>query len=406
MRKADAIISSNLEKNSSVHSVPVRCAFVIHPLTATQLWIHPLLKWVKKLPKFVRDVFEFLVSRMPAHRYAELVGVKSDYNHRTVTCDLILMPATPKQLLKMNERFLYRQLIKCAHLSLEFGSKIMGLGAYTKVAGDGGVTVTDHSPIPVTTGNSLSAASTLWSADEALKLVRPDLKKDSHGVLSIRVMVIGATGSIGRVTALLLSEYVSELVLVSRRMDKLEELRSEILEFSPRCKISIASEVGSILSHTDLIVTATSNYGKKLFDVNGLKPGSIVCDCSRPMDFTKEEAESRPDVLFIESGEVSLPGKPKFTKKLDISNTHIYACLAETLILTLENRFESFSYSRFLLPERVKEISAIAIKHGAGLAQLRGPLGPVTQEQINRVKVENLKVNRGNNYEKNVEVVF
>ena len=120
-------------------------------------------------------------------------------------------------------------------------------------------------------------------------------------------------------------------------------------------------------------------------DVRDLKPGAIVCDCSRPMDFTREDAEARPDVLFIESGEVTLPGNPQFTRKLNIDRTHIYACLAETLILTMEGRFESYSYSRTLLPEKVKEISVIAHRHGATLAPLRGPLGLVTEDQIQKI---------------------
>ena len=44
------------------------------------------------------------------------------------------------------------------------GAQIVGLGAFTKVVGDAGVTVARRASIPVTTGNSLTIAATLETA--------------------------------------------------------------------------------------------------------------------------------------------------------------------------------------------------------------------------------------------------
>ena len=44
----------------------------------------------------------------------------------------------------------------------------MGLGAFTKVVGDAGVTVARKSSLPITTGNSYSASGALWAAHEAV----------------------------------------------------------------------------------------------------------------------------------------------------------------------------------------------------------------------------------------------
>ena len=45
----------------------------------------------------------------------------------------------------------------CAAIEIgdELGAQIAGLGAFTGVIGDGGITIGERSPIPVTTGNSL-----------------------------------------------------------------------------------------------------------------------------------------------------------------------------------------------------------------------------------------------------------
>jgi hypothetical protein len=51
----------------------------------------------------------------------------------------------------------------------KMGAQIMGLGAFTKVVGDAGVTVARRSSLPITTGNSYSASGALWAAADAMR---------------------------------------------------------------------------------------------------------------------------------------------------------------------------------------------------------------------------------------------
>ena len=80
----------------------------------------------------------------------------------------------------------------------------MGLGAFTKIVGDAGVTVNKHSPIPVTTGNSLSAAATLWAAKYAVN--KMNLVEKNQSQYNGTVMIVGATGSIGKVNSKVLCQ--------------------------------------------------------------------------------------------------------------------------------------------------------------------------------------------------------
>jgi predicted amino acid dehydrogenase len=60
----------------------------------------------------------------------------------------------------------------------KMGAQIMGLGAFTKVVGDAGVTVATPLPeLPITTGNSYSASGALWAAADAMR--RMGLLQDS-----------------------------------------------------------------------------------------------------------------------------------------------------------------------------------------------------------------------------------
>lgn len=92
-----------------------------------------------------------------------------------------------------------------------------------------------------------------------------------------------------------------------------------------------------------------------------------------------------PDVLVIESGEIQLPGEPKM-KDIGPPPGVTYACLAETIVLALEGRFENFTVGRQIEWEKVREIYELGLKHGMKLAAISGVHGVITDEQIARVR--------------------
>jgi predicted amino acid dehydrogenase len=271
---------------------------------------------------------------------------------------------------------------------------MVGLGAYTKVIGDAGVTVARRSSLPVTNGNSYSAATTLWAARVMVEKMGLVPIEKTGKRLKAKAMVIGATGGIGRVSALLLSMAFDEIVLAANRVDKLLELQDEILKLSPEVKVRVTTRASAEAHDIDLIVIATSNQTGSVIDIDLVKPGAVICDCSRPLDITPEQAKRRPDVLVIESGEVLLPGNAAISCDIGLPKPVVYACLAETVLLTLEGRYESFSLSKNLVLDRVKEIYKMGLKHGARLAAIAGPFGVIEDAQIEetrRLAVERLK---------------
>jgi len=79
---------------------------------------------------------------------------------------------------------------------------------------------------------------------------------------------------------------------------------------------------------------------------------------------------------------VELPGDVQITHTIGLPGTSVYACLAETALLALEGRFESFSISRDLQYDRVCEIDRIARKHGVKLSAIMGHAGEITEKEI------------------------
>jgi hypothetical protein len=147
----------------------------------------------------------------------------------------------------------------------------------------------------------------------------------------------------------------------------------------------LSSRADTDIAGMDMIVTATSGAGKKVLDIMKVKPGCVITDVARPLDLPPEEVAKRPDVLVIESGEIELPGDVRM-KNIGLPKGVAYACLAETIVLALEGRFENFTVGRAIEWEKVREIYRMGLKHGMKLAAISGVNGPFTDEDIARVR--------------------
>jgi len=64
-------------------------------------------------------------------------------------------PLTSKQMITLDEDYVLKKIIKTGKLAEKLGAKILGLGAFTAVVGDAGITVARELNIPVTTGTAI-----------------------------------------------------------------------------------------------------------------------------------------------------------------------------------------------------------------------------------------------------------
>ena len=383
----DMIVSADLEPRLLYPGGPKRksrFAFVIHPLS-TKFFetVEPLGTIAKVSPPMVMDVVEKAVAYSPPFIYSHVTGIESPTGAEAEGW-LITVGGTPKELMAHSPEFTYGKLLAAAETAKKLGAQVMGLGAFTKVVGDAGVTVAKQAPLPITTGNSYSASGALWAAHDAL--LQLDLTEmDDEGRMKGTTMVVGATGAIGSVCARLLALASDELWLVSPESAKLLALKHDIELNKPRATIHIAATPDEHLGDMDLIVTATSGAGKRVLDIMQVKPGCVITDVARPLDLSAEDVAKRPDVLVVESGEIELPGDVHM-KNIGLPPGVAYACLAETVVLALEGRYETFTVGRNIEWEKVKEIYRLGLKHGMKLATISGVNGVYTAEDIARVR--------------------
>lgn len=359
-----------------------RFAFVIHPLS--QNYIRNAFPIPKSTPKFVMDKVETLAAHMPPMVYCKMENIVSPSGAEAEGW-LISVGGTPKEMLSRSPEFTYRRLLHAAKIAEKMGAQIMGLGAFTKVVGDAGVTVARRSSLPITTGNSYSASGALWAAADAMRRMGLVHLNKHNKKVAAKTMVIGASGSIGSVSARLLAMSFDEVYLAGRTLSKLDELKASILKETPDAKVFTTIDYNDLLSDMDMIVTSTSGAGKEILDIMRVKPGCVITDVARPLDLPAEDVAKRPDVLVIESGEIDLPTKVKGLKSIGLPPNVVYACLAETIVLALEGRFEVFTVGRDTEWEKVKEIYKLGLKHGMKLAAISGVNGVFSDDDIAKV---------------------
>ncbi len=341
-----------------------RFAFVIHPLSLKFIHKSPMFRWTRYLPD---TLVERTAAYLPPLYLSRITGIQSSATGQKVEGVLITLGGTPRELMRHDPPFIYRQLVGAARIAERMGARIMGLGAFTSVVGDAGVSVAQQADIAITSGNSLTVAATLETAKQAAVKMGHKLEESQTG----RCMVIGATGSIGAVCSRLLAQAVPNITLVAPRPEKLIALKRTIEEETPYANVTISTSPDEYVGQADLIVTTTTAFDQRVVDISKVKPGAVVCDIARPPDISPEEADLRPDVLVIESGEILLPGQPNFGYDIGLPPGVAYACLAETALLALEGRFEDYTLGREIEIERVKEIYRLYKKHGLQLSGIR-----------------------------------
>jgi len=369
-----------------------RFAFVVHPLTQEYLKKIGPVGWFSKIhPTAKLDTIEKLMAYSPPFVYSKITGIKSPTGVEAEGW-LIAIGATPKQMLAHGPEFINSRMLKATKIAKNLGAQIIGLGAMTRAMGDAGMTVSKFSEIPITTGNSYSASAALWATAEAVRKIGL-IKMVKGKKLKGKTMVIGATGAVGSVCSKLLATAFEEVYMVDSHDAKLLALKETIVNEIKNVKVHITTRSDKFIKDMDVIVTASSSRDEKILDIEKVKPGCVITDVNRPLNFTIKDAKKRPDVLIIASGEIALPGEPEM-KNIGLAPGVAYASLAETIVLALEGRFENFSVGKDIQWERVSEIYKMGLKHGMKLSGISGLSGVLGNVDFVRVRDQAIKAGR------------
>lgn len=350
-------------------------AFIIHP-------INPKRDVGRKYPalgKLPAWLIDYLSLFFPPVYISEIKGIRSTENGRSLKGWFIACPLTPTRMVTLPPAVVYKKIIQTGRLAEKLGAQILGLGAFTSVVGDGGITVAKNLTIPVTTGDSLTIAMAVHALRKAAQIMELPMH-------AAKVAIIGATGAIGSVCAAMLASEVGQLLLIGKRQDKL----NQVADFARRqgCQNVVVSSAMAQLHEAHLIITVTSAI-EAIIEAKHLRAGAIICDVARPRDISRQVADQRPDVLVVEGGMVQVPGEVDFGFDFGFPPTMAYACMAETMALALEQKYESYTLGKEIELSQVLTIDRIASKHGFKLGGFRSFERAVTASEIAQIKAYN-----------------
>ncbi len=336
--------------------------------------------------------------------------------------DFIILPKTAQQLLRMSPDEALEDVADAIRLAKDRGAQIVGLGGYTSVVAQN-LKALLKLGVSLTTGNSYTVVSAIDAALEASRLIGRKLE-------NMRATIVGGGGSIGSALASLLAEQVPSLTLVSREGDpgvmrsryavilariirhlsrrraqgvqfvsgtlgnalsrlhcadtlaesdrKLrlsEAAERQILEEVEGLSIRWTTDLAGALIQSDLVFLATSSP-EELVQSDMVLPGTLICDLSRPANVS-DELFAREDIVVIDGGIVEVPGHTDLGFHFGLSSGLAYACMAETMMLALEHRYEHTSLGRDLQEGTLDTLRSLADRHGFRLAELRARQRPI-----------------------------
>ncbi len=361
-----------------------RFAYLVHPLNQEFLKKIKPIEVLADMTPGVMGMVEKAMAYSPPFVYSKVTGIKSETGVEAEGW-LIGIGETPDQMQAHHPDFTKKRILQAAVIAKKLGAQIMGISMMPRELKDSSLEVAKHAALPLTTGNSYVASAALWAAAEAVRRMGLAKLKKGKKIISAKTMVIGATGPVGAICSRLLARAFEEVYLVGRNIAKLLALQESIMEEAPNVKLHVSTRADTYLGDMDVIVAASSGAGRVL-DIMQVKPGCVITDITRPMVFTKKIAAKRPDVLVIRSGEILLPGEAVEMKDIGLPPHVAYAGLAETIILALEGRFETYTVGSSPQWDKVREIYRLGLKHGMKLAAISGVEGVFSDEDIERVK--------------------
>lgn len=346
-------------------------AFLTHPLG-----MKDVVRYAPKAKGKREPVVLKILEWMPPYEASTIRGVRSSRGVE-ISGNFVMVPLMPSQFINLERSAVVDRVKKAALLGQSLGARMIGLGGYNSVVGRAGKDIAQALDVAVTSGNSYTVATALEGALAAAETLDLDLGRCT-------VAVIGATGSIGSVCSRFLAQKVGRLIISARSKSRLKVL-AETIQRESRTALKVELDLSRALSEADVVITATSSGGS-IIQAEHLKPGAIVCDVAVPHDVCREVQKLRPDVLVIEGGVVEVPGNVDFGLDFGYPPGLALACMAETMVLTLEGRFENFSIGRGLEYDRVQEIARLAVRNGFRLAGFRAFDEPVSNDKIEQVR--------------------
>jgi predicted amino acid dehydrogenase len=181
------------------------------------------------------------------------------------------------------------------------------------------------------------------------------------------LVIVGATGNIGRVCAEILAPRYRRTVLIGTKKPGSQQRLQGIASRIPN---SLATTGLGATAQGDVVIAALNAVDAPL-EPHHFAPGAIMCDLSVPASVAPHTAAARQDVLFIKGGIASLPfGEDLGIVGFPLPPGQTFGCMAEAMLLGLEG-IQDATFTGSLTANHIERVMTMAVRHGFKLAEYK-----------------------------------
>jgi fatty aldehyde-generating acyl-ACP reductase len=322
-------------------------AFFISPKTFKQIadfWPIAKILPASLLHPFLKNNLPFKVAHIKIHPSSK----KEILGHFIITNIL------PEENNSLNENALLNKIISAAHIAQHLNAGIMGLDRYSAIAAEKGLPFDKGLKIPLTSGSAYNA----WSIFEGIYRIVRNRKID---FARLSLAIIGATNSIGSLCARKFSEIFSRMIIYANEKEQLQDLKQSLNQLNP-VEVIIEQDIHKTINDAEVVVVTTDIKNDSL-ELKEFKQNAVVCDGSCNMDILSK-AGARQDITIFAGGLIKAPFGVDKRASLGLPQDIISASLAETMLLTLEEKLVDYSMGDNINLDQMEEIADIAARHG------------------------------------------
>lgn len=345
-------------------------AFLIHPRDTQDVYLK--FAFFRYLPSSV--TYAFTKNFWPI-TMSRVTGLKSFKDGRDIPGWVISIPLTARQIME-DKDLAFKHIIKALRLARSRGVKIIGLGALLSTISRRGLDLVKEN-MAITTGH----AYTIYNVTQTLLAIAKEMKRAPENSV---VAIVGASGSIGAGSALILSDHEFKKIIlidVVKKNKELQKLVHDIKTKHPNIVVETSHQVKDVIE-ADFVVTAT-NAPEALVKADDLKAGAVVIDDAQPTDI-HDSVFMRDDVLVLEAGAVHTPGISAHLKLGLNGKYDNFSCMAELLILSSAEYIEHYAIGQ-ITTDQVREIGKQGERLNFRVADYQNERELITPEKIQRV---------------------
>lgn len=353
-------------------------AFIIHPRDLSDV--------ARKYPFarfFPNIITTFLIKHLWPIVASKVTGLH-DKQGREIPGWIVICPLSARQLIE-NKRLAKKRILQTIRLAECLGAHVVGLGALTSSVTNGGLDIAGEVSASLATGRTMTAIAVTEYLTYLLFYFQERIEER-------RIAIVGAGGSVGATTALLLAKKGARhllLVDLERKSDRIERLIKELIGDREDFDIRKSHHIGDI-KWADVIITAT-NAPEALVVSDDIRPGTIVIDDAQPSD-VHPGVMKREDVLVIFGGIVKTPRVYSHFNFSLVERDENFSCLAETMLLARENIHKNFAIGHITMAQ-LERIDALARTVGFTIATLQNSACIYTKKDLDRIHSIRIKQN-------------